>query len=169
MTVKVSDCIRIGTISKTHGVNGRVIVKKECDLELEKSDEPVFAIIDGLPVPLFVEESEERDTNSCIVKFELINTLDKAKEFLGCEIFNSQTSINSNINSQLIGLEIIDINFGKIGNCISIEPTKSNPLMIVETVSETIYIPIVDEWITEFVPNKHLVIRCPEGLLTINN
>jgi 16S rRNA processing protein RimM len=168
MTLKTTDCIRIGTISKTHGVSGRMIVKTEYNLELANFEEPVFAVIDGLPVPLFLEEIEEKNGTSYIVKFELINNPDKAKEFIGCELLGSRIISGQekiNFMSQLRGFEIYDVNYGKIGICKSIEPIPGNPLMIVETETESIHIPIVDEWITEFVPNKRLTVKCPQGLL----
>jgi len=173
MTLNVSDCISIGTITKTHGFNGRVILKKKYNLELKVTEEPVFAIIDGLPVPLFIEELEEKNSDTYIAKFELINTIEKAKEFSGCEIIASQAILKKEKNkfhSQLIGLEIIDQIFGKLGICKSIESTKGNHLMLVETENaETLYIPFVEEWIAEFKKNNHLIIKCPDGLLTINS
>lgn len=170
MNIKPADYIHIGTISKTHGICGRVIVRTEYNLELAEFDEPVFVITNGLPVPLFIEELEEKSTDSYIIKFEIINTPEKAKEFIGCVIFGPRTILNQgqlNFIPQLRGIKVIDTKIGHIGTCLSIELIPGNPLMIIETEKGIIHIPIVDDWIAEFIPNKHLIITCPDGLLSL--
>lgn len=170
MDFKLSDYIQAGTISKTHGICGRVVLKTEYNLELAEFEEPVIVISDGLPVPLFIEDIEEKSSDTYIVKFELINKPEKAKNFIGCSFLVHRIILNQeqlNFIPQLRGLKIIDSKTGLIGVCLSIEMIPGNPLMIVETKNGLVHIPIVDEWVAEFVPDKYLKINCPDGLLAL--
>lgn len=170
MVIKASDCFLLGSISKTHGVGGSVVIQTEYNLELAEFEEPVFVIIDGLPVPLFFEEITDRTNNSYIAKFELINTPEKAKEFVGCKILAPRTIIdqkNINLIAQLIDIQVFDTKHGYIGICTEIEPIPGNPLMIIDSPKGTQFIPITEEWIVEFIPNKKIILNCPEGLLSL--
>ncbi len=170
MSIVVSDCFKIGSITKTHGVNGRLIVRTDFNLELLEFDEPVFVVTDGLPVPLFIEEISEKTHDSYLVKFEFLNSANKAKEFVGCDILATTKVAERNdieLITQVIGIEIHDKTHGFIGICSAIEPIPGNPLMIINKDNNQLFIPIVKEWITEFVPNKRITIDCPAGLLNL--
>lgn len=45
------DCIKIGTITKTHSLDGQVVVTTDNDLLEKYVSEPVFVLLDGAPVP----------------------------------------------------------------------------------------------------------------------
>ncbi|MDD2562729.1 MAG: hypothetical protein PHU27_00740 [Salinivirgaceae bacterium] len=170
MVIKASDCFLLGSISKTHGVNGSVVIQTEHNLELAEFEEPIFVVIDELPVPLFLEEITEKNSGAYIVKFELINTPEVAKEFVGCKVLAPRTIIdqnNLNLLTQIKDIQVSDIHYGIIGTCTAIEPIPGNPLMIIDTPKGQIFIPIAEEWIVEFIPNKSITLNCPEGLLNI--
>jgi 16S rRNA processing protein RimM len=170
MAIKASDCFRLGSISKTHGVGGRLIIRTEHNLELAEFEEPVFVVIDGLPVPLFFEEITEKSVDSYIVKFEMIETPEKAKEFVGCDILAPNHMADQgkiNFMTQVIGIEVHDKNSGFLGICNEIEPIPGNPLMIVDTPKGQLFIPLADEWVVEFVPNKRIILDCPSGLFNL--
>ena len=50
------DCIKIGEVSKTHNLQGSVVISSDSDLLERYADEPVFLQLDGAPVPLFIAE-----------------------------------------------------------------------------------------------------------------
>ena len=170
MAIKASDCFRLGSISKTHGVGGRLVIRTEFDLELAEFEEPVFVVKDGLPVPLFFEDITEKSFDTYIVKFELIETPECAQEFVGCEVLAPKTIIEQpkiNFLTQIRGIEVYDKTIGFLGKCTEIEPIPGNPLMVIDTGQGQIFIPTADEWVVEFVPNKKIVLDCPEGLLNL--
>ena len=70
------DCSVIGTITKTHGLQGNVIITSDTDLLERYADEPVFILLDGAPVPFFISEDglSVRNHKSYIVKFEYVDT-----------------------------------------------------------------------------------------------
>ncbi|HPW65768.1 MAG TPA: hypothetical protein PLY32_00065 [Salinivirgaceae bacterium] len=171
MSVKVSDCFKLGSIHKTHGVSGRLIIKTDYNLELLEFEEPVFVVVDGLPVPVFLEEITERTFDSYIVKFELIDTIEKAREFVGCDILAPKHSANHeriDFITQVIGIEVHDKKHGFLGVCNGIETIPGNPLMIINQENgNQLFIPIVDEWVIDFTPSKRIVLNCPQGLLSL--
>lgn len=170
MTIKVSDCFKAGAIIKTHGLNGGLVIRSEYNLELLELDEPVFVIVDGLPVPLFINEIIEKNYNSYIVYFDFVETALKAKEFVGSDVFAPKHILsNQKIDfiSQVMGIEVFDKSIGYIGICHDIELIPGNPQMIVNNSGTQFFIPIVDEWVVELVPNKRIVLDCPQGLFNV--
>ncbi|HOG20311.1 MAG TPA: hypothetical protein PKW37_07715 [Salinivirgaceae bacterium] len=171
MSVKVSDCFKIGSIHKTHGVSGCLIIKTDYNLELIEFEEPVFVVVDGLPVPIFLEEITEKTFDSYIVKFELIDTIEKAKEFVGCDVLAPIHSANHgkiDFIAQVIGIEVHDKKHGFLGVCNDIETIPGNPLMIINQENDNqLFIPIVDEWVIDFTPGKRIVLDCPQGLFRL--
>lgn len=168
MLIKPSDCARLGTVAKTHGVDGAVVIRTDHNLEKAEFEEPVFVVIDGLPVPLFFEEIVERTRDSYIAKFEMIDTPERAKELVGCEMLGPRRIVEQDhldLFTQVRGLQVIDANRGPLGVCTDIEPIPGNPLLVVERPDgEAIYIPFATEWVRDFVPGKRVTLECPEGL-----
>ena len=82
------DCIKIGEVSKTHNLQGAVIITTDCDLLEQYADEPVFLLLEGAPVPFFIAEDglTVRNHTSYIVKFDYVNSLAKAERLVGCEV-----------------------------------------------------------------------------------
>ena len=51
------DCSVVGTITKTHGLQGNVIITTDTDLLERYADEPVFILLDGAPVPFLYRKT----------------------------------------------------------------------------------------------------------------
>ena len=73
----------IGFIHRTHGVNGEFQVSWNNDFYFEQQDlESVFLLIEGIPVPL-LESVRSKGEDKAIVKFDEINSIEAAEEFVG--------------------------------------------------------------------------------------
>ena len=82
------DCSVVGTITKTHGLQGNVIITTDTDLLERYADEPVFILLDGAPVPFFIPEDglSVRNHKSYIVKFDYVETHAQAERLVGNEV-----------------------------------------------------------------------------------
>ena len=71
------DCIKIGEVTKTHHLDGSVIISTNSNLLEKYADKPVFLQLDGAPVPFFISENglNPRNHTSYIVKFDYVDTL----------------------------------------------------------------------------------------------
>src|SRR5690554_7478742 len=81
------ELIKIAEIQRTHGVDGKVLlnISQDFDKSIFTEDLPVFLIIDGMPVPFFIEHSKSQGKN-VVVKLRHIESLEKAEKFVGTEI-----------------------------------------------------------------------------------
>ena len=164
----------LGSLIKTHGVHGECILKINA-LKPENIHEidSVFMNIDGLLVPYFISQLSDKDQSSFIIKFDDIDSKDKAAEFIGCDIYIPSESINlpDNVNSaapDFTGYEIIDKKYGNIGRIMSILNIQDNPLFKVKSVDYEYLIPIHKDIIQETDEDKKIIFtNIPDGLLEI--
>ena len=96
--IDLSNSICLGTITKTHGIKGQVVLRLDhYGFDDILRLEPVFIEIDGLPVPFFVEAYEEKTTDSLILFFEDMRSkprdfIRSISEFLGLKpVFDEET------------------------------------------------------------------------------
>src|SRR5690606_22352548 len=92
--IDLSDCLVLGTLAKTHGIRGQLILKlNHFTFEDILLMETVFLEIEGLPVPFFVSEYIERSGDTIILAFDDIETESKAKELIGLTVFIPARSV----------------------------------------------------------------------------
>ena len=82
------DCIKVGEVTKTHNLQGEVVITTNSNLIEKYADEPVFLQLDGAPVPFFIADEGlvVRNHSSYIVKFDYVDTLEQEERLLGCEV-----------------------------------------------------------------------------------
>ena len=87
------DCIKIGEVTKTHHLDGSVIISTNSNLLEKYADKPVFLQLDGAPVPFFISENglNPRNHTSYIVKFDYVDTLAQAERLTGCDVLLEKT------------------------------------------------------------------------------
>ena len=173
--INLDDCIEIGHISKTHGVQGQLVVKLS---HLSFDDiiemELVFILIDGLPVPFFIEEFSERLPDSIILKLDDIYSEPKAKKLTSFPVYTKKSIITNThytefqgIN-QFVGYTVIDKNAGKIGTFQTVIQNSDNPLLLITAGSKEILLPLQEEFILDIDENMNeILVDCPEGLLDL--
>ena len=73
--IKREDCLKIGEIGKTHGLEGSVVVYADNDLLEGYREEPMFILLEGAPVPFYIAENglSRRNHSSYIVKFDYVD------------------------------------------------------------------------------------------------
>ncbi|GHT17118.1 ribosome maturation factor RimM [Bacteroidia bacterium] len=84
--------MKIGRVQKNFGVHGELLVAWYGD-ELPAVDAPLFASIEGLWVPFFVQSVESKNAQKVVIVFEDMDTEALAKELVGKELYtNSSTA-----------------------------------------------------------------------------
>ena len=104
------DCIKIGEVSKTHNLQGAVIITTDCDLLEQYADEPVFLLLEGAPVPFFIAEDglTVRNHTSYIVKFDYVDSLAKAERLVGCEVLIEKELLEDE-DMENVGCDVYDL------------------------------------------------------------
>ncbi len=165
----------VGFIQKPHGLRGEVIVIFDNRFEaIFESFENYFIEIDGGLVPLFVSEDgiKYRNNESMIIKFDYIESQEKAKEISGCKIFISNDDLIENDSSEadnsLIGMKVIDEKSGELGVIVALDDFSGNIVIAVAHPRSEILIPLSDQIIRKIdKKNNRLFLDCPEGLIDI--
>jgi len=173
--IEKGKCTEVGFIQKPHGLKGEVIVI--FDNQFQKSSESFenyFIEIDGGLVPFFVSEDgiRYRNNESLIIKFDYIDSPQKAKEISGCKVFISNDELSmensSEANNTLIGMNVIDKTSGELGTITSLDDFSGNIVITIKHPKSEILIPLSDKIIKKVdKKNRRLYLDCPEGLIDI--
>ena len=168
--IKKEDVYKIGRIGKAHGVKGEVSFSFDDDVFDRVDADYLILEVDGILVPFFMEEYRFRSDNTALVKFEDIDTQDRARELTNCDVYFLRSEADDEEEelsySFLVGFDIIDDQSGqKVGKIASID---DNTLNILFELENGTLIPASEELITDIdKDNKTITIALPEGILEL--
>lgn len=168
--IKKEDVYKIGRIGKAHGVKGEVSFNFDDDVFDRVDAEYLILEVDGILVPFFMEEYRFRSDNTALVKFEDIDTQDRARELTNCDVYFHRDLADNDEEELtytfLVGFDIIDDQSGKnVGTIASIDDNTMNILFELE---DGTLIPASEELITDIdKDNKTITIALPEGILEL--
>ena len=175
--------IFIGSIVKTHGFDGALVINTENQINIELIENCinkkgfVFINIDEIQVPFFITEKTKILNNKSILIFlDDIFDNNQAKKYINSKIFVENDCFTENskpklhINNNLIGFSVTDKNLGHIGYIFDFINIPANPLLVVKKNNKEILIPVNNNFIIEINDKtKELKIELPEGLVDIND
>ncbi|MBR7031864.1 MAG: 16S rRNA processing protein RimM [Prevotella sp.] len=168
--IKEEEVYKIGKLGKTHGVKGEISFLFDDDVFDRVDADYLVLMIDGILVPFFMEEYRFRSNATAIVKFEDIDTQERARELTGCDVWFPRALVDSDDDTitwaAIVGYDIIDANSGKpVGRIASVDDTTLNILFCLEDGQ---LIPASEDLITGLdKENKQITINIPEGLLDL--
>ena len=167
--IREDDVYKIGRIGKPHGIGGEVTLRFSDDVFDRVDADYLVLMVDGILVPFFIEEYRFRSEEVALVKFEDIDTMDRAAELTGCDVFFPRhlADIDNDVLtwSQIVGYDIVDVASGKvIGRIESVDESTINVLL---ELADGTLIPAADEFIADIDHEARLlVMRLPDGLLS---
>ncbi|MCG8699538.1 MAG: ribosome maturation factor RimM [Bacteroidales bacterium] len=173
--INLKDCYKIGYISKPHGIKGHVVLRlsnlgSENIMEMEWG----YLIFEGLPVPFFIEDWQERPPDSFLVKFEDVSSVDEALKIVDAEVYIDRKFVEINVDGKVdykgfIGFQVVDKTVGEIGILEEIMEIQENPMMRIMNNKQEILIPLQDEFVIGYnVELKKIDVQVPAGLLDLN-
>ena len=172
--IKEEEVYKIGYISKTHGLRGEVDFRFTDDIFDTTDSDYLLVVLDGIIVPFFIESIRFRSDMAAIVKFEDIDTSEKAQMLVGCDVvFERKIATESESQeltlSYFIGFHVVDDKGEDLGEITDVDDQTENWLFKVETAEgNELYIPAHEEFITDIDhESKHVTMDLPEGLLDI--
>ena len=166
--IKENEVYKIGRIGKPHGICGEVTLRFSDDVFDRVDVDYLVLMVDGILVPFFIEEYRFRSDEVALVKFEDIDTKDRASELTGCDVFFPRHLADAGDDvltwSQIVGYDIVDVSSGKtIGRIEAVDETTINTLL---ELSDGTLIPAADEFIEDIDhEERKLMMRLPEGLV----
>ena len=169
--IKKEEVFKIGVINKPHGVKGEVSFSFTDDIFDRVEDcDYLILMMDGILVPFFWEEYRFKSDNVALVKFEGIDTAERARMFTNVEVYfpkkymDEQDEITS--WNFFVGFQVNDVRHGALGEIVDVDDVTMNVLFVIEKEGEELLLPAHEEFILDLdKKNRVLTVEIPEGLL----
>ena len=167
--IKQEEVYRIGRLGKTHGVKGEVTLLFDDDIFDRVDCDYLILEVDGILVPFFIEEYRFKGDTTAIMKFEDVDTQQRAQELTGCNVFFPRSLAeedNTPSLSMLIGFNLVEASSAAvIGRIAAIDDSTANLLFELE---DGTLIPANDDLIENIdMAKKQITMNLPEGILTL--
>ena len=168
--IRREEVYKIGRLGKTHGVRGEISFLLDDDVFDRTDADYLILDIDGILVPFFIEEYRFKTDNNALMKFDGIDTQERARELTGCDVYFPRSQADedeTNISwAELVGYSLTDSNTGKtIGEIAAIDDTTINILF---ELADGKLIPASEELIQQIDTKRHQIeINLPIGILEL--
>ena len=168
--IREEEVYRIGRLGKTHGVRGEISFLFDDDVFDRVDSDYLILEVDGILVPFFMEEYRFKSDANAIVKFEGIDTQERARDLTGSDVFFPRVLSDSDDDTltwaEIIGYSLIDAATSQsIGQIASVDDSTMNVLFELE---DGTLIPASEELVTDIdKDNKRIKMTIPQGLLEI--
>ena len=168
--IKEENIYQIGRLGKTHGVRGEISFLFDDDAFDRVDADYLILKVDGIFVPFFIEEYRFKSDSNAIIKFEDIDTQERARELTGADVyFPRSLAENDDENlswSVLVGFDIIEASSGRtVGRIASVDDSTLNILFCLD---DGRLIPASENLITAIdQQTRTLTMHIPEGLLDL--
>ena len=167
--IRREEVYKIGRLGKTHGVRGEISFLLDDDVFDRTDADYLILDIDGILVPFFIEEYRFKTDSNALMKFDGIDTQERARELTGCDVYFPRTLADEDEAvswAELVGYDLIDSNSGKaIGEIAAIDDSTINILF---ELTDGKLIPASEELIQQIDTKRHQIeINLPEGILEL--
>ena len=171
-TLKKENLFRIGSVQKSSGFKGALIVRLDVVKTSEYKKEKFFFILfEGLPVPFEVEQIEIND-DVMLVKLVDVDSEEEARKFSRKDFFTEKIpgKIKRNINGwkDLVDFRVTDIALGELGNILEVLEYPMQMIARCSVNGKEVLFPLNDEIVLEIHDKERkIVVDLPDGLLDV--
>ena len=168
--IKKEEVYKIGRLGKTHGVRGEISFIFDDDVFDRVDADYLILEIDGILVPFFIEEYRFKTDSNALMKFDGIDTQERARELTGCDVWFPRALAESDEDgiswAAIVGFDIIESESGKtVGRIASVDDSTINILFCLE---DGRLIPASEELIIAIDQQaRTITMQLPEGLLNL--
>lgn len=168
--IKREEVYRIGRLGKAHGIRGEVSFHFDDDVFDRVDADYLVLDIDGILVPFFIEEYRFKSDANALMKFDGIDTQERARELTDTEVFFPRELSDEDSEhvswAEICGYELVDAETrAAVGIIASVDDTTINTLFELE---DGRLIPASEELIEKIDTKKHQIeIKLPEGILEL--
>ncbi|MCR4859697.1 MAG: hypothetical protein K5910_03435 [Bacteroidales bacterium] len=153
--------LQIAKILKSNGTDGGLLIGVR-DIEVGQIDlqEPVFIEFDGLPVPFFIQDLQQRGSSKAVIHLNDIDNLQDAEEVVGRALY-VEGEWEEEEELDFTGWTLLDRG-REVGTVTGMEPIPGNPCLY---VGETL-VPLHEDLILSVDPDRQVLdLDLPDGLL----
>ena len=153
--------LRIAKILKSNGTDGGLLIGVH-DIEVGQIDlqEPVFIEFDGLPVPFFIQDIQQRGSSKAVIHLNDIDCLADAEEVVGRALY-IEGEWEEEEETDFTGWTLLNRG-AKVGTVTGVEPIPGNFCLY---IGDTL-VPLHEDLILSIDEDtRTLDLDLPEGLL----
>ncbi len=168
--IKQEEVYKIGKLGKAHGVRGEISFLFDDDV-FDRTDADYLVIgLDGILVPFFIETYRFKTDSNALMKFEGIDTQERARELTGCDVYFPYALTEGEDDhlswAAITGFDIIDTDSARpVGRIAAVDDATLNILFELE---DGRLIPAAEQFITAIDQQARTIsMRLPEGLLDL--
>jgi len=168
--INKNEVVRIGTITKTHGVNGEMSLTVPATLEWTDDLDCLVCSMDGILVPFWLDSIREKSRTTVLVKFQGVDGVDATSRFMGVTVYMPVRFIAESESDELtwsmfIDWQVTDEAAGPLGVITAVDESTPNTIFLVRDGERERIIPANEEWITGVDRKKcTLTYKLPQGL-----
>jgi len=169
--IRAEEVYKIGRLGRTHGVNGEISFLFDDDVFDRVDADFLILEISGILVPFYIEEYRFKSDANAIMKFEDIDTQERARELTGCDVFfprNLAEGDDGHLSwAEIVGCTIVDADTNQVvGRVAAVDDSTINILFELE---DNTLIPASEDLITSVDREQRVIVmHLPQGLLDIN-
>lgn len=172
--IREEEVYKIGILTKTHGVSGELNLSFTDDVFDRVEADYLVCKMDGILVPFFLEEYRFKSDTMALVKFENIDTEERARSMVGVEVFfpkalAAQAEDNTYSWSYFVGFKAFDEQHGALGTIVGVDESTVNVLFEIRTPrGDELLVPAQEEFIVSLDHEREeILFHLPEGLLAL--
>ncbi|RIV20709.1 16S rRNA processing protein RimM [Fibrisoma montanum] len=169
------DCYQVGHITKTHGVNGELVIFLDVDEPSDYADlDSILLDVKGELLPYFIESIAIVKGSRAIVAFEDVDTIEQAERLINCGVFLPLENLEPIEDEdrfyfhEIVGYRVVDSREGELGIVRGVYAMNAQDLIAMDYQQKEVLIPINSDIVhTIDRANQRLNVTLPDGLLAI--
>lgn len=168
--IKAEEVYKIGRLGKPHGVKGEVTMQVDDDVFDRVDADYLVLMVDGILVPFYMEEYRFRTDTTALIKFEDVDTVERARELTNCDVFFPR-HLSDNDDEEytwsfFVGFELKDAGTGEtVGRIASVDDSTANVLFCLD---DGRLIPAIDDLVVNIdAKGRCITMQLPDGLLSL--
>jgi len=171
--MKIEDCFRIGTVTKTRGLKGELQAFIDFEDPEKLKFDALFIESAGRLIPYFVESFKMPQKNMAFIYLEDIDHIDKATPLAKKDVYlpnklKPKKDKNAFGLKDLMGFTAVDVNEGELGEIIELQELPQQLIATVHYKDKEVLFPLNQSVIKAIDVVKGIVtVDLPDGLLDI--
>jgi len=168
--IRKEEVYRIGRLGKPHGVKGEISMQVDDDVFDRVDADFLVLLVDGIFVPFYMEEYRFRTDTTALIKFEGIDSVERARELTNSEVYFLRRLADSDDEEYtwtfFVGFDIVEAqSHSTVGRIASVDDSTSNVLFELE---DGRLVPAAEDLITNIDNDKkQITIELPQGILDL--
>ena len=176
--IEKSEIEEIGIYNKSHGINGEMSATFDVDVDVAEKLKCYISEIEGIYVPFFAERKRAKSDRTLLIKLEDIDDDQASRQLIGKKIFGLKRDLDRYVQDSedddsmsidsFIGYVLEEEGGRRIGEITGVDTSTENYLFIVDCDGRLVYIPAVDDYITDIdFAHRTIAMELPNGILEL--